>query len=67
MDRDAISGEEIAGAARELLAAYGPAATQLMKRRTRAVRRRGDAKSAILWLAVAKAIEEQLAADGPRR
>lgn len=52
--------------ARELLAAYGPAATQLMKRRTRAARRRGDAESATLWLAVAQAIEAELAGRDPR-
>jgi hypothetical protein len=32
-----------------------------MKKRTRAVRQRGDAESAILWSAVALAVEAQLA------
>jgi hypothetical protein len=62
-----ITSEEIARAARALVAAYGPAASQLMVKRTRAVRRRGDSESATLWSAVAKAIEEQLGtptADG---
>jgi hypothetical protein len=61
-----ITPDEIARAARELVAAYGPAATQLMRRRTRAVSRRGDAESATLWMAVAEAIEQELAARAPR-
>jgi hypothetical protein len=55
-----ITQDEIARAARELVAAYGPAAIHLMRQRTRAVRRRGDAESATLWLAVADAIEQEL-------
>ena len=57
-----ITTDDIARAARELVAAYGPAAIHLMKQRTRAVRRRGDADSATLWLAVADAIEQELGA-----
>lgn len=57
-----ITQDEIARAARELVAAYGPAAIHLMRQRTRAVRRRGDAESANLWLAVADAIEQELGA-----
>jgi hypothetical protein len=59
-----ITPEEIARAARELVAAYGPAAIALMQKRTRAVRRRGDAESATLWFAIAQAVEEQLSASG---
>jgi hypothetical protein len=59
-----ITAEEIARAARELVAAYGAEAIALMQKRTRAVRRRGDAESASLWFAVAQAVEEQLAAAG---
>lgn len=61
-----ITDDHIARAARELVAAYGPDAIVLMRKRTRAVRRRGDAESATLWYAVAKAIEEQLAARAAR-
>lgn len=57
-----VTQHEIARAARELVAAYGPAAIHLMRQRTRAVRRRGDAESATLWLAVADAIEQELGA-----
>jgi len=57
-----ITQEEIARAARELVAAYGPAAISLMRQCTRAVHRRGDAESANLWLAVAEAIEQELGA-----
>ena len=57
-----ITQDDIARAARELVAAYGPAAIHLMMQRTRAVRRRGDAESATLWLAVADAIERELGA-----
>jgi len=60
-----ITEDDIARAARELVAAYGPDAIALMQKRTRAVRRRGDAESATLWFAVAKAVEEQLSAGGP--
>lgn len=60
-----ITSGEIARAARELVAAYGADAIALMQKRTRAVRRRGDAESAALWCAVAQAIEEQLAAASP--
>jgi hypothetical protein len=63
--REPITPEDIARAARELVAAYGPAAIPLMRRRTTAVRRRGDTESATLWLAVAAAIEHQLG-HGPR-
>jgi hypothetical protein len=60
-----ITKDDIARAARELVAAYGPEAIALMQKRTRAVRRRGDAESATLWFALAKAVEEQLASgDG---
>ncbi len=59
-----ITSSDIERAARELVAAYGPAAIALMQKRTRAVRRRGDAESATLWFAVAKAIEQQLSARG---
>lgn len=59
-----ITADAIARAARELVDAYGPDAIALMQRRTRAVRRRGDAESATLWFAVAQAIERQLAARG---
>ena len=59
-----ITAEEIARAARELVAAYGADAIALMQKRTRAVRRRGDAESASLWFAVAQAVEEHLAAGG---
>jgi hypothetical protein len=62
--RVAITSDEIARAARELVAAYGSAAIALMQKRTRAVRRRGDAESATLWVALARAVEEQLAAGG---
>jgi hypothetical protein len=57
----AIDANEIARTARELVDAYGPGASALMKKRTRAVRQRGDAESAILWSAVALAVEAQLA------
>lgn len=57
-----ITPEDIARAARELVAAYGPAAIHLMRQRTRAVRRRGDAESATFWPAVAEAIEQELGA-----
>lgn len=57
-----ITSDHIARAARELVAAYGPAARDLMRKRTRAVRRRGDSESALLWFAIAQAIEEQLGA-----
>lgn len=60
-----ITQDEIARAARELVAAYGPAAIHLMRQRTRAVRRRGDAQSVTLWLAVAEAIEQELGARLP--
>ena len=58
-----ITAAEITRAARELVAAYGADAIALMQKRTRAVRRRGDAESATLWFAVAQAVEEQLAAS----
>jgi hypothetical protein len=61
-----ITAADIARAARELVAAYGPDAVALMQRRMRAVRRRGDAESATLWCAVAEAVEEQLAMRGGR-
>jgi hypothetical protein len=61
-----ITAADIARAARELVAAYGPDAATLMQRRMRAVRRRGDAESATLWCAVAEAVEEQLAVRGGR-
>ena len=57
----AIGAEDIARAARELVDAYGPDAIALMQRRTRAVRGCGDAESAMLWSAVAAAVEAQLA------
>jgi hypothetical protein len=57
-----ITAEHIMRAARELVAAYGPSAAELMKRRTRAVRRRGDAESATLWFALAEAVELELGA-----
>ncbi len=57
----AIDVDEIARTARELVDAYGPKAIALMKKRTRAVRQRGDAECAILWSAVALAVEAQLA------
>lgn len=57
----AIDTDEIARAARELVDAYGPRASALMRKRTRAVRQRGDAESATLWSAVAVAVEAQLA------
>lgn len=57
----AIDADEIARTARELVDAYGPRAIDLMRKRTRAVRRRGDAESATLWSAVALAVEAQLA------
>ncbi len=56
-----ITPAEIARAARELVDAYGPDAIRLMQTRTRAVRRRGDTESAMLWYAIAQAVEEQLA------
>jgi hypothetical protein len=56
-----VTSDDIVRAARELVAAYGPEAIALMQRRTRAIRRRGDAESATLWFAVAQAVEEQLA------
>lgn len=59
-----ITATDIARAARELVAAYGPDAAALMQKRMRAVRRRGDAESATLWCAVAEAVEAQLAARG---
>jgi hypothetical protein len=59
-----ITPDHITRAARELVAAYGRSAIQLMQKRTRAVRRRGDAESATLWFAIAKAVEEQLGARG---
>jgi hypothetical protein len=60
------TAEEIARAARELVASYGADAAALMRKRTRAIRRRGDAESASLWIAVARAVEEQLAAGDTR-
>jgi hypothetical protein len=57
----AIDAAEIARAARELVDAYGPRAITLMRNRTLAVRRRGDAESAMLWSAVAQAVEMHLA------
>lgn len=62
-----VTQDDIARTAHELAAAYGPAAINLMHRRTRAVRRRGDSESATLWLAVAKAIERELGAGGMRK
>ena len=59
-----ITAADIARAARELVAAYGPDAAALMQKRMRAVRRRGDAESATLWCAVAEAVRAQLAARG---
>lgn len=59
---DAIDPAEIARAARALVDAYGPRAIALMRIRTRAVRRRGDSQSAMLWSAVAQAVEAHLAA-----
>ena len=56
-----FDADEIVRAARELVDAYGPRAIALMRKRTRAVRRRGDAESATLWSAVAVAVEAQLA------
>lgn len=53
--------DEIARAARALVDAYGARAMALMQKRTRAVRRRGDAESAALWSAVAEAVASQLA------
>ena len=58
---------EIERAARALVEAYGPEAIALMQRRTHAVRRRGDVESATLWLALARAVEVQLAAAPPGR
>ena len=55
-----VTPDAIARAARELVAAYGPKASQLMLKRMHAVRRRGDAQSASLWSAVARATEEQM-------
>jgi hypothetical protein len=57
----AIDADEIVRTARELVDAYGPRAIALMRKRTRAVRQRGDAESATLWSAVAAAVEAQLA------
>jgi hypothetical protein len=57
-----IDRDDIERAARELVSAYGPRAGELMRERMRAVRRRGDAESASLWSAVARAIEEQMGA-----
>lgn len=57
----AIDDQEIERTARELVDAYGRRAVDLMRQRTRAVRRRGDAESAMLWSAVAQAVEAQLA------
>jgi hypothetical protein len=62
--RAGITSDEIARAARELVAAYGPDALVLMQKRTRAVHRRGDAESAVLWRAVGAAVEQQLANGG---
>ena len=62
-----IGADDIVRAARELVDAYGPDAIALMQRRTRAVRRRGDAESATLWSAVAAAVEAELAAASPER
>jgi hypothetical protein len=62
--RAGITSDEIARAARELVAAYGPDALALMQKRTRAVHRRGDAESAMLWRAVGAAVEQQLANGG---
>lgn len=60
-----VDADEIARTARELVDAYGPRASALMRKRTRAVRRRGDAESATLWSAVGRAVEAQL--DGVPR
>ncbi len=57
----AIDDQEIERTARELVDAYGRRAVDLMRQRTRAVRRRGDAESAMLWSAIAQAVEAQLA------
>lgn len=59
--------DEIERAARALVDAYGSEAIALMQRRTRAVRRRGDVASAALWLALARAVEVQIAAAPPGR
>ena len=59
-----VTDDDIMRAARELVAAYGPRAGELMRKRMRAVRSRGDAESASLWQAVARAIEEQTAGPG---
>jgi hypothetical protein len=65
-DPERIESDDIARAARELVAAYGPRAGELMRQRMRAVRRRGDRESASLWFAVARAIEAQTGASVPK-
>ncbi len=59
-----VTPDELVRAARALVAAYGPRAVELMEKRTRAVRRRGDGESAALWIAVARAVEKQLSSVG---
>jgi len=59
-----VSLDEVVRAARELVAAYGPAAGRLMRARMRAVRRRGDAESAALWHAIAQAVDHELGGRG---
>ena len=59
-----VSTDDVVRAAREMVDAYGPAAGQLMRERMRALRRRGDSENALLWQAIAEAVDDELGACG---
>lgn len=61
-----MADNDVRRAARELVAAYGAGAIRLMRERSAKVSQRGDEKTAVLWLSIAAAAEQQIDATQAR-